>query len=196
MKDLYLIGAGGHCASCIDVIRATGVFNIRGIFDLAEKVGSTLNGVPIIGTDADLPKYINKETFFLITVGQIKTPQLRKKIFQQLVNLGAQLATVISPRAYVSASASIGEGTIVLHDALVNANAIIGVNCIVNTKSLIEHDSVVGSHCHVSTAAVINGGCNVQEGSFIGSNAVLKEGLKVAANSVLSAGVFHKVSYE
>lgn len=196
MKDLYLIGAGGHCASCIDVIRATGVFNIRGIFDLAEKVGSTLNGVPIIGTDADLPKYINKETFFLITVGQIKTPQLRKKIFQQLVDLGAQLATVISPRAYVSASASIGEGTIVLHDALVNANAIIGVNCIVNTKSLIEHDSVVGSHCHVSTAAVINGGCNVQEGSFIGSNAVLKEGLKVAANSVLSAGVFHKVSYE
>ncbi|WP_374028795.1 NeuD/PglB/VioB family sugar acetyltransferase [Bdellovibrio bacteriovorus] len=196
MKDLYLIGAGGHCASCIDVIRATGVFNIRGIFDLAEKVGSTLNGVPIIGTDADLPKYINKKAFFLITVGQIKTPQLRKKIFQQLVDLGAQLATVISPRAYVSASASIGEGTIVLHDALVNANAIIGVNCIVNTKSLIEHDSVVGSHCHVSTAAVINGGCNVQEGSFIGSNAVLKEGLKVAANSVLSAGVFHKVSYE
>lgn len=192
MQDLYLIGAGGHCVSCIDVINAQAKYRIKGIIDVEDKVGTSVLGVPVIGTDSEISGLVSSGVSFLITVGQIKTPQVRKKIYTQLMYLGAELATVVSPRAYVSPHAKLGAGTIVMHDALVNANVFVGKNCILNTKSLLEHDVVVEDHCHISTGAIVNGSCFVGDGSFVGSNSVLKESLRVPGNSVLSAGVFHR----
>ena len=34
---LILLGAGGHCKSCIDVIETEGKFTIAGILDVADK---------------------------------------------------------------------------------------------------------------------------------------------------------------
>lgn len=192
MKDLYLIGGGGHCVSCIDVIESEGKYKIKGIFDRIERIGEKIFGYPIVGSDQDLKSFINPQVSFLVTVGQIKSADARIRIFQNLVDLKADIATVVSPRAYVSKYARLGRGTIVLHDSLVNSNVKVGDNCILNSKSLIEHDSIIEDHTHISTAAVINGGCKVEAGSFIGSNSVLKEGLVVKAKSVLRAGEFHR----
>ena len=38
MKNLYLIGGGGHCKSCIDVIEQEKKYKIKGIFDLLKKL--------------------------------------------------------------------------------------------------------------------------------------------------------------
>lgn len=184
MKKLYLIGGGGHCRSCIDVIEQTGEYTIVGIFDVKEKIGESISGYKIIDTDENISKYADKDTYFLITVGQIKTPDLRIKLFKQDLNF----ATIISPLAYVSKNATIGKGTIIMHHALVNAGAKIGNNCIINSKSLIEHDSIVGDHCHISTGAIVNGDCSIGPGSFIGSNAVLKQGIKVTERSIVPYG--------
>lgn len=192
MKDLYLIGGGGHCRSCIDVIELEGQYRILGIFDRKENIGGEVLGYKIIGSDDDLAQYVSQSTFFLITVGQIKTADIRINIFDKLISLKAKLAIVISPRSYVAKHAAVLEGTIVLHDALINSNARVGMNCIINTKSLIEHDAIVGDHCHVSTAAVINGGCIIENGSFVGSNTVLKESITVPAKSVIPAGSFYR----
>lgn len=192
MKNLYLVGGGGHCVSCIDVIRATGEFKIKGIFDAPEKVAQCVLGVTILGSDQDISRYVSEENYFLITVGQIKTPDIRIRIFEKLKDLGAPIATVVSPRAYVSRDATLGPGTIVMHDALVNANVRVGANCIINTKALVEHDVQIQDHCHISTAAIVNGTCHVGLGSFVGSNATLKESLQVPSRAVLSAGVFHR----
>lgn len=192
MKDLYLIGGGGHCRSCIDVIEREGKFAIKGIFDKKENIGNEVLGYKILGGDEDIPDYVTSHNYFLITVGQIKSAEIRMNIFNKLKSLSANLATIVSPRAYISSHAKISEGTIVLHDALVNARAQVGVNCIINTKSLIEHDVVVGSHCHISTGTIINGGCKIEEGSFVGSNTVLKEGIVVGSGSVVPAGSFYR----
>ena len=100
-----------------------------------------------------LKKYPNA----LVTVGQIKYAVLRVKLFQQLQSFGFVLATIISPRTYVSKNASLGVGTIVMHDFLVNTGAKIGNNCILNTKSLVEHDAIVEDNCHISTSSIVNG---------------------------------------
>ncbi len=191
-KQLFLVGGGGHCISCIDVIEQTGKFEIGGIFDLSNKVGSRILGYPVLGTDEEIKIAIEPDRFFLITLGQIKSPDLRMRKFALLKELGAQIATVISPRAYVSSHAQIAEGCIIMHDALVNANVRIGENCIINTKALIEHDSQISAHCHISTGAIMNGGCELGEGSFVGSNAVLRETFHAPARTILGAGKFHQ----
>lgn len=192
MRKLYLVGAGGHCKSCIDVIESTGMYQIAGLFDLKQNVGQKIGNYEIIGTDEDIKKFVSADSEFLITLGQIKTPNLRVKTAQLLSELGAKLATIISPRAYVSKTAKVGAGTIVMHDALVNSYVKIGNHCILNTKSLIEHDSIVEDFCHISTGAIINGDCVVKAKSFVGSLSVSQEGITIPEGSVLSAGVFHK----
>lgn len=189
---LILIGGGGHCKSCIDAIEQENRFEIAGIIDLPVKVGETVLGYPIIACDTDIPKFINSENYFLITLGQIKSPTLRKKTFNLLKNCNANIATILSPLAYVSKHAEIGEGTIIMHQAIVNANAKIGSNCIINTKSLIEHDAVIGNHCHISTGSIINGGCIVGDGTFYGSGAVSKEYIKIPKNSFIKANSIYK----
>ena len=192
MKNIFLVGGGGHCVSCIDVIEQTGLFKIQGIFDVAEKVGQSVSGYAILDMDQNIKKYVSEDHYFLITLGQIKSPELRLNKFLFLENLGARFATVISPRAYVSNHAQVGVGTIVMHDVLINSGSRVGRNCIINTKALIEHEAIIADHCHISTAAVVNGSCEVGVGSFVGSNAVLRETLVVPPHSVLGAGRFHK----
>ncbi len=187
-KKLILLGGGGHCKSCIDVIEQEGKYKIAGILDNAEHVGQKVLGYDVVGTDADIGKFTDEGCAFLITVGQIKTSAIRKKLFSLLSKNDAQMATVISPRAYVSKHADIGKGTIIMHDALVNTAASIGENCIINTKALIEHDAIIEDFCHISTSAVINGGATVQEGTFFGSNAVSKEGVVTSKDDFIKAG--------
>lgn len=187
MKNLILIGGGGHCKSCIDVIEREGNYNIVGILDVAEKVGQEILGYKIIGTDENI-EVLAGENYFLITVGQLKSPDKRIELFNKLLKYNAKIPVVISPLAYVSDHAKIGKGTVVFHHSLVNADSIIGENCIINSKSLIEHDVVIADHCHISTSAVINGGVKVGKGTFFGSNAVTKEYIEIPERSFIKAG--------
>lgn len=193
MKKLVLIGAGGHAEACLDVVETTGKFSIMGFLDAKIPAGESFCGYSILGSDSYLDELCQlPEVCFLITIGQIKSPDTRIDLYKKLKVLGAKLATVISPRSYVSPRSLIGEGTIVMHDTLVNAGVIIGKNCILNSKSLIEHNSVVGDHCHISTGAIINGNCKVDEGSFLGSGSILKQGSVLGRNSFLQANEFYK----
>lgn len=191
-QKIFLIGGGGHCCSCIDVIEQEGLYEIAGIFDLKENIGKKVLNYEIIDTDENLAKYFHITKNVLITIGQIKNPDVRWKKFQALKTVGAQFVSPVSPRAHVSRHAKIGEGTIVMHDVLVNANAVVGDNCILNTKSLIEHDAVIGSHSHMATASVINGDVRIGELSFVGSNAVIREGIILPERSLVPAGSFFK----
>lgn len=192
MRSLYLVGAGGHCRSCIDVIEATGLYKIEGLFDIQENVGKRIGDYSVLGTDQEIEKYISAENEFLVTLGQIKSAEKRIQTVRFLKDLGAQFATVVSPRAYVSSTAMISSGTIVMHDVVVNAYSKVGAHCILNTKSLVEHDAQIENFCHVSTGAIVNGGASLGQGSFLGSLATLKEGYVGKQNAVLSAGVFHR----
>ena len=188
MKDkIILIGGGGHCKSCIDVIEAENSYEIVGIVDVKDKIGGHVLGYSVIASDNELEKLSTEYRNFLITIGQVETPEIRIKLYRKLKSLKVILPTIISPQAYVSKHTVIGEGTIVMHQALVNINASVGVNCIINSKALIEHDAVVGDHCHISTGAIINGGAKIGQGSFFGSNATSKHYAIAESNSYIKA---------
>ena len=188
-SSLILIGAGGHARSCIDVIEQQSKYEIAGLIGLPEQLRSKLLGYEIFAEDSELEAVRRTFPNVLITVGQIKTAAIRKRLYQRVVSLGFLLPNIVSPTAHVSRHANIGDGTIVMHGAIVNAGAQIGRNCIINTNSLIEHDVIIGDHCHVSTGAIINGSVRVGSGSFIGSGSVIKEGVAVGKGCVVGFGV-------
>ena len=188
MKDIILIGGGGHCKSVIDVIEQEGQFKIAGIVDKPEFLGSDILGYSVIGNDSDLGILVKKYKYALVTVGQIKSPLLRMKLFELAKKSGFILPNIISPRAYISKYTTVGKGTIIMHDVLINADAKIGENCIINSKALIEHDCSISKHCHISTNATINGGVTVKTGCFVGSGATTKESITIEENSFVKVG--------
>jgi FlaA1/EpsC-like NDP-sugar epimerase len=63
--ELLLIGGGGHCKSCIDVIEQNGKYRVAGIVDVTENLHKKICGYENIATDADLPKLAREyENFF------------------------------------------------------------------------------------------------------------------------------------
>ena len=87
-EELVLIGGGGHCKSCIDIIEQGGTFQIVGIVDVSENLHQKILGYDVIGTDNDLPRLVKKYRNFLITLGQIKSPQKRIRLFGKIKKLG------------------------------------------------------------------------------------------------------------
>lgn len=186
MNPIIFLGGGGHCKSVIDVAESAG-YTILGILDIPEDIGKSVLDYKVIGTDDDIPQYVGKAEF-VITVGFIKNPAIRIKLYNKVKEAGGTFATVIASTANVSKYASIGEGTVVMHHAMVNAGAKIGDNCIINTFANIEHDVVVGNQCHISTGAMINGDCKIGERCFIGSQSVLANSIEVGDDIIVGAG--------
>ncbi len=190
-KDIILVGGGGHCMSVIDVVEQENKYHIKGILE-PNAIEESVLGYPILGNDDLIPSLVDGETYFLITVGQIKSYTIRKKLASILEQYKAQLATVVSPFAYVSKHATIEAGTIIMHHVCVNARATIGKHCIINTKVNIEHGAEIQDFCHISTCAVVNGDSIIKQGCFIGSNAAISNGTTIQKNSIIGAGKFIK----
>ena len=186
MKPLVLIGGGGHCKSVIEAAESVG-YQIFGVLDMPEDIGKEILSTKVIGTDDDIPYYVHKAEF-VITVGFIKNPIIRIKLYNRVKEAGGRLATIIASTAHISKYATIGEGTVVMHQAFVNAGAKVGNNVILNTFTNIEHDAVIGDQCHISTGTMVNGDCKIGNNCFIGSQSVLANGITIGDDIIVGAG--------
>jgi sugar O-acyltransferase (sialic acid O-acetyltransferase NeuD family) len=188
MKKIILLGGGGHCKACIDVIENENKYKITCIID--KKKNFLLNYK--IFPESYLNVKLIKNNYAFVAVGHIKNYKIRIKLFNTLKDLGFRIPSIISPLAYVSKHAIIGKGTIVMHGAIVNAGAVIGNNCIINTNALIEHDVIIGEHTHISTQATINGGVVIGSKAFVGSRSIIKDNINIGECSIIGAGLYIK----
>lgn len=194
-NSLILIGGGGHCKSVIEAAESAG-YSILGILDMPEDVGhEVLPGHKVIGPDDEIPAYVDKAEF-VITVGFIKNPAIRIKLFNKVKEAGGKLAIIVASTAHVSKYAKIGEGTVVMHQAFVNAGAQIGNNVIINNFANIEHDAIIGDQSHISTGVMVNGECKIGQNVFIGSQSVLSNCIEVGDDIIVGAGSFVRKSIQ
>ncbi len=188
MKEIILIGGGGHCKVCIEILENTGNFKISGIVDKKEKIGKKVLGYPIIASDDDLNYLVKNYRYFLITIGQIKSAEKRKDLFERIKSFGGEFPVLISPYSKVSPHSKIGEGTVIMDNVIINPDVNIGKNCIINTGAVIEHDCEIGDHCHISTGVILNGSVKIGNETFIGSNTTVSNNISITENVVIGAG--------
>ena len=188
MRQLLLIGSGGHARSLIELIESTAEWSIGGLVGLPEQVGSRVLGYPVLGCDSDLATLRTQYDDVVLAIGQITDPTHRQTLIAELEQHSFQFPVIISPHAVVSRHAQISLGTTAGHGVIVNAGAVVGRHCILNSSSLIEHDASIGDYCHISTGALVNGGVCIGSGSFIGSGSVIREGIQLPPRTVVGAG--------
>lgn len=190
MKNIVIIGAGGHAKVVADIILQRKKIlkediNIICFLDdgYQELSYSTIFGIPIQGSTQliDTLKKFNYE--YIIAIGNNK---IRKKISERYSNI--RYYTAVHPTAVIGSEVVIGEGTVVMANAVVNSCSNIGVHCIINTGSIVEHDNIIGNYVHISPNATLCGEVKIGSCSWIGAGSKVKQGLSIGENSIVGLG--------
>jgi len=179
--SLLIFGAGGHSKVVADAALESGM-EVKGFVD--DKAAIDMFGNPVLSTIDDLmtalrieaDKDENAKMDFIVAMGN---NEIRKRVFDALIEAGLHPVSVIHPTASVSMSATIEDGTYVGAEAVINPGAYIGENAIINTRATVEHDCIVGAHAFVAPHAVMCGESRIGEGALLGANATLGVRLSV-----------------
>ncbi len=102
--EIILMGGGGHCKSCIDVIEQENKFSISGIVDIPEKMGEKILDYPVIGCDDDLADLAKQYSNFIISIGFISSPDLRFASHSTRGRLHQPTASIVSDFAIAKLS--------------------------------------------------------------------------------------------
>lgn len=180
MKEVIIIGAGGHAKVIADIVSCRGD-RVLGFLDDAGHQNEVA-GFPVLGTGLDYVNYKNVE--FVIGIGNAA---VRRKIARQLGNVNWY--TAIHPAAVVSElGVSVGAGSVVMANAVINPGAVIGEHCIINTAAVVEHDNKIGDFAHISVGAKLAGTVTVGEDTWVGIGAVVSNNLRICGGCMVGAG--------
>ena len=187
MRKLIIWGAGGHGKVILDIARATGLFcEIAFVVDSHAALGGRLGDCDILLSFEGFEALKARDYgYFVVAIGDNR---VREGCFQGGIDRGFDPAALIHPAAVVSASAHIGDGTVVMPRAVVNADAVIGRNCILNTGVIVEHDCHIGDHVHLAPGVVLGGGVAVEPYALLGIGTIALPGTKIGAGAVVGAG--------
>jgi UDP-perosamine 4-acetyltransferase len=184
-SPLLLVGAGGHAKVVIELVRAAGTHEVVGLID-RDLEGSPILGVPILGTDVDLPRF-RHEGINHAFVG-IGNNQRRLQMGRYLQQIGFEIINAISPAAVISVSVKLGRGIAVMAGAVINAEARIDDFAIINTRASVDHDCWVGEGAHLAPGSTLAGNVRIGTLAFVGAGASIIPGKNIGENAVVGAG--------
>ncbi|MDI1256573.1 MAG: acetyltransferase [Flavobacterium sp.] len=178
-KKLYIFGASGHGKVVRELVESNN-HKVAAFFD--DNPQKSYCGLTPIFNTTDI---INPSTndAIIIAVGNNYS---RKEISKRLYNYN--FFTSIHKSAFVSTSAKIGEGTVILVNAVINTDAQIGNHVIINSAAVVEHDCVIEDYVHISPGAILSGNIHVGKGTHIGSGATVIPGVKIGKWCTIGAG--------
>ena len=180
MKELVIIGAGGHGKVVADVAGRNGYSSIVFLDD--NNALSTWGGYPVVG---EIARFWEYDRDFFVAIGN---PEVRRRVQEALLSAGKSVPTLIHPAAVIGENVSVGAGTVIAAGAVVNPGAVIGDGCIINTASSVDHDCVVEDFVHVSVGAHVAGTVHIGQSTWIGAGAVVSNNLSVCGGCMIGAG--------
>lgn len=175
MATINLFGASGHAKVIMDIIEAQG-----------DRVGHLYDDAPhcddIHGSEVYKATDKKVEGPLIISIGSNKVRRLISERYK------LKYATAIHPRATVSQSVAVGEGSVIMQGAIIQPDAHIGRHCIINTGASVDHECQIGDYVHISPHATLCGNVHVGEGTWIGAGATVIPGIKIGRWCTIGAG--------
>jgi acetyltransferase EpsM len=188
LGDLIIIGGGGHASVVVEAaLSDRRGWRILGF--VAPNAESELAGrldVPYLGDDTTLQDYATASA--VLGFGALPPSDARTLALNRLGAMVARWATIVHGSAWVSPTATLGEGTVVMAGAVVQTGARVGAHVIVNSGAVVEHDVSLADHVQVAPGAVIGGGTSVGSGVYIGLGASVRDHVEIGAGAIIGMG--------
>ena len=188
MKNIVIIGSGGHAKVIIDIVEKEGKYNIVGLLDKNCNNRKTL-GYYIIGNEESLPHIIEKHNISggIVAIGD---NFIRSKIVENVKEIYPRFKFVVAihPESILAKDVSIGEGTVVMASSIINPSCTIGNHCIINTSSSIDHDSIMEDYSSIAPGATTGGNVQIGRFSSISIGVTVIHNVHIGKHSVIGAG--------
>lgn len=184
MRTLALYGASGHGKVVAEAALA-GEWDDVQFFDDRWPGERQVGRWEISGNFETLMMELGRFQGFIVSIGDCRARWERQR---QLCSAGATAATIIHPTAWISPSAHLGAGTVVMAGCVVQADVTVGEACIINTCSSIDHDSRIGHAVHVAPGVHLSGNVVVGDRSWIGVGASIRQGIRLGCDVMVGAG--------
>jgi acetyltransferase EpsM len=190
MKEIIIIGAGGHAAELRDYINhynkvAEEGIKVNGLLDDNEENYHHYGyQEPFLGKILD--HKVDGDVSYLMGIANIK---YRRSIVERFLEEGAKFIQLIHPTALISPSAEIGEGVVISHNASVGPKVKLGNYNILNSRCTIGHDSVLGDFNFISPQVAVSGNTKIGNENMIGTNSCTIPGVSIGNNNIIAAGM-------
>ena len=182
---LLVVGAGGHGRSVAEAADLSGQFEVVGFLDDAASVGERVLGSYVLGPVDSMADHFSVADQAIVAIGN---NAVREKLMQQLTEAAYVIATVVHPRAFISPTAVLGQGSAIMAGAIVGTEARLGVVAIVNCGAVVDHHAHAEDFSHLGVNACMAGGTVIGRGAWIQAGVALGYGVSVAPGAVLMLG--------
>ncbi len=167
-NNLLIVGAGIYGVVAEEIAESMGCFGKICFVD--DNAKTTPNGKNVVGTTEDLDELACEYSNIIVAIGN---PEVRLSLLRRIEETTPfMIATLVSPRSYVSPSAQIMKGSIIEPMAVIHTGAVIAVGCIISAGAVINHASMCSDGVHVDCNATVVGMTLVPAGTKIKSGEV------------------------
>lgn len=191
MKEVIIIGSGGHGAELDDYINYNN--NIRGVEEI--KIVGYLDdnpdnysryqfSAPLLGGVKNHKP--GKDICYIIGIANLK---YRQKFVEQYLKDGAKFLSLIHASAYISRSSKIGVGAIIGPHVNLGPNTAIGDFSVINSRSSVGHDTHIGKYNFISPNVCFSGFTTVGDSNLFGINSATIPEVQIGNNNKIMAGM-------
>lgn len=185
---VVIYGAGGQARVLLELMERAGISPIVGIVDdNPDFHGTTIDGIVVLGGIDRLPGLLRAHHIHRAVIA-IGNNSHRQKLAQHARDLGLRLPVLIHPHAYVSATAKLGDGSVIMAGAVVSPHVHMGELGIINTRASVDHDCTLGDYVHIAPGVTLAGAVTVGNAVLIGVGATVLPGLCIGDHAIIGAG--------
>ncbi|WP_088654228.1 acetyltransferase [Geofilum rhodophaeum] len=191
MKNLIIIGAGGHGAELDDYLHFSqspeegGLWKLLGYLDDSSANYERYRfSAPWLGSIA--AHRVRSDCHYLIGIANLK---YRRRFVELFLEQGARFATFIHPSAWVSPSASIGPGNVVGPYANLGPNVRIGAFNFLNARCSLGHDTCLGDFNFIGPNVSLSGFTRVGSDNLFGINSATLPHSEIGDRNQIAAGM-------
>lgn len=184
-----LVGGGMGSEVVIECLKRMDLSNkIVGYFDASQK--TELSQFKHLGAPSleFISNGFNRKEFDALLITVTSNMKFRKEILLLVDKLQIPLATFIDERSYVSNSAVVGAGSIILDSARVGHKAMLGRNVFLSGFVNIDHHCEVGENSTFGPGVFLSGNVRTGVDCIFGSNIAVEPGITIGDNCKVASG--------
>jgi sugar O-acyltransferase (sialic acid O-acetyltransferase NeuD family) len=194
MRKIIIFGGKGTAINIADhIVDAANRFGekirLLGFAIDDPSLGNSINGYPVLcKTNEVAARYTHRDVEFIFALYKPERMKERVAILGSYGIDPSRFASFVHPSCYVSASARIGRGTVILSHCSINANVTLGNFNIVNSSVVVEHDSSLANYVFVAAGTCIGANVHIKDGAFLGLKSTIREQLTIGNYAFIGMG--------
>ena len=190
MKRIVIIGSGAHGREVAEILRqqhahVADLATLGFVDDDLTLRGRIVDGLPVLG---NLTWFDGVDRGGISVICASGFSHVRHEMAQRARGLGLTFANAISPLAYVSPNAKLGEGVVVYPNAVTCRGSSIGDHVVINSGSVVSHDTKLGDYSTLNPGVNLAGNVTVGEGCYMGLGCSVIQGINIGAWTTVGAG--------